>query len=101
MLASRYFKIKRNNQDDWFDTILDAYNLLFLDPFFIFKEKEGSWASAHDEIIKHFDKAFLLIAQGNLNPDSGSSFNFCSIRVTFALMFLAGCMPVFLKCATK
>ena len=70
MLVSSHFGIARRSEDDWFDAILDADTELFLDPFFVFKESEGFWAGAHDEIIRHFDRAFLLIAEGNRNPQS-------------------------------
>lgn len=70
MLTSTHFKIARKNDDDWFDAILNADTKLFIDPFLIFKESKGFWSHAHDKIIKHFDRAFLLMAEGNLNPKS-------------------------------
>src|SRR5690349_5416301 len=70
MLASAHFKIKRNKGDDWFDPILNADTKLFIDPFLIFQESKGAWSEAHAKIIKHFDRAFLLIAEGNMNPKS-------------------------------
>lgn len=70
MLASKYFKIKRRSDDDWFDTIVNNDTQLFVDPFLIFKETEGRWADGNSLIIKHFERAFLLIAQGNLKSDS-------------------------------
>lgn len=70
MHASQYFKITRESDDDWFDPILNADTKLFVDPFLIFKEKTGAWTDAHDIIIKHFDQAFMLIAEGNLNRQS-------------------------------
>ena len=68
MLASAHFKIKRGKQDDWFDPILDADTELFVDPFLIFKEARGFWVGAHPDIVRHFDRAFVEIAKGNLNP---------------------------------
>jgi len=68
MLASAHFKIKRKKNDDWFDPIVNADTELFLDPFLVFKEGDGFWAGAHEQIIGHFDRAFQLIAEGNLNP---------------------------------
>jgi hypothetical protein len=41
---------------DWFDVLLDSDTPLFVDPFLIYKETEGRWAGAHDELIAHFDK---------------------------------------------
>jgi hypothetical protein len=70
MLASKHFSIKRTAQDDWFDPILNADTDLFLDPFLVFKEGAGFWSDAHTRIIKHFDRAFLLISEGNCNAKS-------------------------------
>src|SRR2546427_3073465 len=70
MLTSKYFKIRRAPADDWFDPILTTDTELFVDPFLIFKESEGSWSNAHETIVRHFDRAFRLIAEGNLNPES-------------------------------
>lgn len=68
MLASIKFGIKRTKRDDWFDTILDVDTKLFVDPFLIFKEENGFWADAHDLLIEHFNRAFVLIAEGNRDP---------------------------------
>ncbi len=68
MLASTYFRLRRKASDDWFDPILDADTQLFVDPFLIFKEKTSFWRTAHKSLISHFDRAFLMIAEGNLNP---------------------------------
>jgi len=62
MLASKHFNLIRTDEDDWFDTILDDDTQLFVDPFLIFKETAGLWAGAHDDIINHFNRAFVLIA---------------------------------------
>jgi hypothetical protein len=70
VLASVHFGITRTAEDDWFDTILDVDTQLFVDPFLIFKENDGQWADAHAQLIEHFNRAFVLIAQGNLNPAS-------------------------------
>jgi hypothetical protein len=70
VLASIHFKIRRSASDDWFDTILNSDTRLFIDPFLIFKDKATTWASAHGKIIEHFNRAFELIAQGNMNPES-------------------------------
>jgi hypothetical protein len=70
MLASSAFKITRTSKDDWFDTILDVDTELFVDPFTIFKETTGPWKVAHDRLIGHFNRAFILIAEGNRNPAS-------------------------------
>ena len=65
MLASTHFQINRLDEDDWFDAILDIDTKLFMDPFMVFQDKAGFWAGAYDELVKHFDRAFILIAQGN------------------------------------
>jgi hypothetical protein len=70
MLASTRFKIRSTSKDDWFDTILDHDTKLFLDPFLLFKENKGFWSDSHNLIIDHFNRAFVLIAQGNQNPNS-------------------------------
>lgn len=68
MLASVHFHLHLTPSDDWFDPILDADTELFVDPFLIFKETSGFWKDAHASLIRHFDRAFLMIAEGNLNP---------------------------------
>jgi hypothetical protein len=70
MLASKCFGIKPKKGDDWFDAILNVDTPLFVDPFLVFKEDSELWADAHESIIKHFENAFLLIAEGNLKPTS-------------------------------
>jgi hypothetical protein len=70
VLASKHFGIRRKKVDDWFDPILNADTQLFVDPFLVFRETTGSWAGAHSRIISHFERAFLLIAEGNRNPNS-------------------------------
>ena len=68
MLASVHFHVTRCAEDDWFDPILDADTEIFVDPFLIFRETHEFWQRAHETIIEHFDRAFVMIAQGNLNP---------------------------------
>ena len=70
MLASVHFNVRRTGEDDWFDAILNSDTKLFIDPFLIFKDRASRWGQAHAKIIRHFNHAFELIAQGNLNPDS-------------------------------
>jgi hypothetical protein len=70
MLAGIAFGIERTPGDDWFDTILDVDTELFVDPFTIFKETSGPWEDAHDRLVGHFNRAFILIAEGNRNPAS-------------------------------
>lgn len=68
MLASTHFGLTRTKKEDWFDTILDVDTELFVDPFLIFKEERGSWAGSHDQIVAHFNRAFVLIAEANCKP---------------------------------
>jgi hypothetical protein len=70
MHASTYFHLNRAPSTDWFDPILDADTQLFVDPFLVFKEKRGFWKGAHTSLIKHFNRAFLMVAEGNLNPET-------------------------------
>src|SRR6266571_5128006 len=70
MKFSEHFNITRGDTDDWFDPILDNDTRLFVDPFLIYKETGGDWLGAHDELIRHFDRCFHLIAEGNRNPAS-------------------------------
>src|SRR6266576_472975 len=70
MLASAHFNIKKTDEDDWFDAIINADTQLFVDPFLIFRDKKPFWGQGHNEIIAHFDLAFRLIAEGNLEPAS-------------------------------
>ena len=71
MLASRHFGIQLAEEDDWFDTNLAVDTELFVDPFLLFKEEAGGfWSDAHDLLVEHFNRAFVLIAEGNRNPNS-------------------------------
>src|ERR1044072_8353874 len=70
MLASSHFGINRTGAEVWFDATLDVDTELFVDPFAVFKETAGWWADAHDQMIQHFNRAFILIAEGNRNPQS-------------------------------
>ena len=70
MLATEHFQIERADSDDWFDAILDVDTKLFIDPFMVFQERAGFWVGAHATIVNHFDRAFMLIAQGNRNPET-------------------------------
>jgi hypothetical protein len=49
---------------------LDVDTELFVDPFLVFKEQAGRWADAHDKLIAHFNRAFVLVAEGNCNPQT-------------------------------
>ncbi len=70
MHASKHFNIRLGADDDWFDTILNNDTELFVDPFLVFKDESPYWKVAHEDIISHFNYAFILILEGNRNPDS-------------------------------
>lgn len=70
MHITQCFNIDKTEKDDWFNAILNVDTPLFVDPFLIFNEKKGFWSDSHDLIIKHFEKAFLLVAEGNLKSNS-------------------------------
>src|SRR5690606_8684240 len=70
VLASEHFGVEQSGKDEWFDTILDVDTELFVDPFLVFKETDGFWADAHDLLIAHFNRAFMLVAEGNCDPNT-------------------------------
>jgi hypothetical protein len=70
MQFSEYFDIRADDDDDWFDPILDTDTRLFVDPFLIFKETAGEWANAHPELIDYFDSAFKLLSGHEDNRQS-------------------------------
>ena len=63
MLFSHHFGIERANGEIWFDPILDSDTDLFIDPFLIFKQPIAPFETAHDEIIRFFNRAFDLAAR--------------------------------------
>lgn len=63
MQLTRAFGIARGAADDWFDTLLNHDTRLFIDPFLVFRDTDPAWADAHTEIVRHFERAFLLVAQ--------------------------------------
>lgn len=69
MLLSELFDGKTDG-GDWFDVLLDSDTRLFVDPFLIYKETEGRWAGAHDELIAHFDETFKTLAKSGGNRKS-------------------------------
>ncbi|QBI21295.1 hypothetical protein ER308_18100 [Egibacter rhizosphaerae] len=65
MLFSEFYQITKGQEDDWFDTILDADTKLFIDPFLLYREDElpdSHWYGAHSGIIEHFQQVFELLA---------------------------------------
>lgn len=70
MLFSQEFDITRTRADDWFDPILESDTELFVDPFLIFKDTASRWSGAHDELVAHFDRIFMLLAKSGLRSNS-------------------------------
>lgn len=70
MYASEFFEVEFTDEDDWFDPILNADTELFIDPFLVFQDYSETFVGAHDQLVAHFDRAFRLIAQGNLRESS-------------------------------
>lgn len=70
MLFTEQFNIARKASDSWFDPILDHDTKLFIDPFLVFKVKEGRFAKAHDKIVEFFNYVFELIAQSGGDKNS-------------------------------
>ncbi|MET3984285.1 hypothetical protein [Streptomyces sp. PvR034] len=61
MRFSEYYNIPTTPEDDWFDTFMPADTKLFVDPFLIWEQTEGHWASAHDHLIDFFEMVFDLV----------------------------------------
>lgn len=70
MQLTRAFSIARGADDDWFDTLLNHDTRLFIDPFLVFRDTEPTWANAHADIVRHFERAFLLVAQAHGQRES-------------------------------
>jgi hypothetical protein len=73
-MASQYFSahfgVSNTSRSTWFDPILGTDTKLFVDPFAIYKESKGFWASAHDEVIQYFQDAFELLGPVYDKPSS-------------------------------
>ncbi|MGW6713089.1 hypothetical protein ACWF9X_19840 [Streptomyces globisporus] len=72
MRFSEVFSVSIASDDDWFDTFLPADTKLFVDPFLIWDEKEGHWATAHDHLIDFFEMVFDLV-RGSGGDEKGIS----------------------------
>lgn len=70
MRFSEYFKIKRLNEDDWYDPLLNIDTALGIDPFLIFTQRLPSFEDAHIVIANFFDSNFKLLASSR--GDEGS-----------------------------
>jgi hypothetical protein len=70
MRFSDYFKIKRTQEDDWFDPILSVDTPLFMDPFLVYRQEEGLFQGSHKDTISFFNEQFKLIAQAKGDQNS-------------------------------
>ena len=71
MLFSAEKNIQISDMDDWLDPILNADTAVFVDPFLIFKEPDESpWGSAHETLVNHFNRCFMLLAESDCRPES-------------------------------
>jgi hypothetical protein len=65
---SEAFGISRQEDDDWFDPILQTDTRLFVDPFLVFQDQDLRWQQAYDQLMDHFNLCFQLIADSGKNP---------------------------------
>jgi len=71
VLFSEHFRIKKSENDVWFDPILFTDTKLFIDPFLIFdNEGQSKFSGSHAEVVQFFDFVFKLIAQSQGNASS-------------------------------
>ena len=71
MYFSEYYRIPDVDSREWFDPLLETDTRLFVDPFLIFQEEGPSnWATAHDELVQYFQRAYELLAGHQNNPNS-------------------------------
>jgi hypothetical protein len=68
MYFSELFDIEYKSEYDWFNPILEKDTLLFVDPFLVFSDKDETWRHSYDEIMRHFQSSFDLLARSKLNP---------------------------------
>jgi hypothetical protein len=64
---SELYDIELSEEDDWFDPFLPADTPLCVDPFLIYEDHSGRWATAHGHILDFFANVFTLVrlAKGN------------------------------------
>jgi hypothetical protein len=55
--------VVRTAADDWFDPKLHTDTDLFIDPFLMFEETTGPWATIHDQLIDFFNTALEHVAK--------------------------------------
>ena len=63
MRFSEKYGLTHASDDDWYDTLLFADTPLFIDPFLIWAEDKGYWATAHDHLLDFFETSFDLIRE--------------------------------------
>lgn len=67
MKFSTIFKVTRDKNDDWFDTILKRDTKLFIDPFLLFEANDELFKDSYEKTITFFDKAFEIAAVSKKN----------------------------------
>jgi hypothetical protein len=64
------FDVVPTRADDWFDPFLETDTSLFVDPFLIWAEQEGSWSEAHDRLIAFFNHVLRVMIRSGLDEMS-------------------------------
>jgi hypothetical protein len=72
MRFSEHYNVPTTSGDDWYDTFMPADTKLFVDPFLIWEQTEGRWATAHDHLIDFFEMVFDLVKESKGNTSSVS-----------------------------
>jgi hypothetical protein len=72
MRFGEYYGIPTTPEDDWFDAFMPADTKLFVDPFLIWEQSEGHWASAHEHLIDFFEMVFQLVKSSGGNTSTVS-----------------------------
>lgn len=67
---SEAYEIDRQDEDDWFDPLLNEDTNLSVDPFLIFFERSGAWANGHDKLMKFFNYVLQLLADSGFSEQS-------------------------------
>jgi hypothetical protein len=67
---SEYFRIEPEGPVGWFDPLLNADTLLFVDPFRVFLESDRRWVQAHARLIDFFNLVMETVADSGFNHTS-------------------------------
>jgi hypothetical protein len=60
---SEHFNIQADEEDDWFDLLLNIDTKLFIDPFLIYANEKDEFVGSHEQIISFFNDVFELVAK--------------------------------------